>query len=274
MNVHAIEAGGVLIKSRQVRSRRKARPARLLDVLADRKWTEELPILCWAIEHPEGLIVVDTGESADTRAAWWDLYGRANVRFAVGPEDEAGPLLRAAGFDPADARWVVMTHMHTDHAGGLGYFPGAEVVMSATEAKAALSRLGPLNGYHNERYPSWLDPRRITFGDGPWESFGDSLALTSDGAVRLLPTPGHTRGHLSVAVDTGDQVILIAGDASYSERSLLDDVVDGVAEDAGAQRDSSARLRELCRRRSVIYLPTHDPGSVGRLRARTATTVA
>ena len=108
------------------------------------------------------------------------------------------------------------------------------------------------------------------FGDGPWESFDESLALTSDGAVRLLPTPGHTRGHLSVAIDTGERVALIAGDASYSERTLLDGVVDGVAEDAGAHRDSTARIRELCRRRDVVYLPTHDPESATRLGAMSA----
>lgn len=147
-------------------------------------------------------------------------------------------------------------------------------MISEREARAALARTGPLNGYHNSRYPAWLEPRRITFGDGPWESFDESLALTSDGAVRLLPTPGHTRGHLSVAIDTGERVALIAGDASYSERTLLDGVVDGVAEDAGAHRDSTARIRELCRRRDVVYLPTHDPDSATRLGAMSATVAA
>ena len=196
------------------------------------------------------------------------------MRFAVPPDEEAGPRLRTVGLDPGAARWVVMTHMHSDHAGGLEHFRGAEVVMTEREAKSALARTGPLNGYHNSRYPSWLEPRRIAFDDGPWESFDDSLALTSDGAVRLLPTPGHTRGHLSVAVDTGERIVLIAGDATYSERSLLEGVVDGVAEDARAHRDSTARLRELCCRREVVFLPTHDPQSVTRFETRTATTIA
>jgi glyoxylase-like metal-dependent hydrolase (beta-lactamase superfamily II) len=271
MRIHAIQTGEVQIKTRQVRARREARPARVLDLLADREWTPMLPILCWAIEHPDGLVVVDTGESSATEPPWWDVFGRTSVRFAVAPDDEAGPRMRALGLDPRAARWVVMTHMHTDHAGGLEHFEGAEVVMSEREAAAAFARTGPLNGFHNSRYPSWLEPRRIAFGDGPWESFDDSLALTPDGSVRLLPTPGHTLGHLSVAVDTGERVVLIAGDSAYAERSLLDGVVDGVAQDARAHRDSTARLRELCRRREVVFLPSHDPGSAARLEALTAT---
>ena len=278
MRVHAIQTGEVQIKTRQVEARRSARPARILDVLRDSEWTARLPILCWAIEHPEGLVIVDTGESSRAGKPGyqpaWDLYGRLAVRFFVAPEQEVGARLRALGLDPAAVRWVVMTHMHGDHAGGLPHFPGSEIVMSEREAAAALARTGPLNGYHNKHYPDWLAPRRVRFDAEPWETFDSSVALTGDGAVRLVPTPGHTNGHLSVAVETGDELVLIAGDATYAERTLLGGVVDGVADDARAHRDSSARIRELCRRRRVVFLPSHDPESPARLAARTTTTAA
>ena len=171
-------------------------------------------------------------------------------------------------------RWLVMTHMHGDHAGGIGWFQNAEVLMSETEARMALAPTGPLNGYLNMQYPAWLDPTRVTFTDGPWESFAASHVLTADGRVRLVPTPGHTKGHLAVIVDRGEDLVLLSGDAAYSERHLLAGTVDGVAHDGHAHRDSTHRVRELCRRRPVVTQFAHDPASAARLTSHARTAVA
>jgi glyoxylase-like metal-dependent hydrolase (beta-lactamase superfamily II) len=167
-----------------------------------------------------------------------------------------------------------MTHMHGDHAGGIAWFKEAEVLMSDTEARMALAPSGPLNGYLNMHYPAWLDPTRVRFNDGPWETFQRSHSLTADGRVRLVPTPGHTKGHLAVILDRGDHLVLLAGDACYSEHALLAGTVDGVAQDARAHRDSTRRLRELCRHRQVITQFAHDPNSATRLTTNAPTIVS
>ena len=88
---------------------------------ADSHWTEPLPIYVWVIEHPEGAIVVDTGETARVAEPgyfpWWHPYFRFGLREWVRPEEEVGPQLRALLIEPSDVRWLVMTHLHTDHAG-------------------------------------------------------------------------------------------------------------------------------------------------------------
>lgn len=63
MKVHAIQTGTVAVRPRQQRGEGRG-AARLARVLMDRSWTDPLPIYAWLIEHPEGLIVVDTGETA------------------------------------------------------------------------------------------------------------------------------------------------------------------------------------------------------------------
>jgi glyoxylase-like metal-dependent hydrolase (beta-lactamase superfamily II) len=107
-----------------------------LDVLADRTWSARLPIGCWAIEHPEGLIKVDTGESSHANdpgyQPWWHPFMRFCERRWVAPEEEVGPELQRLALEPSSARWVVMTHMHGDHAGGISWFKEAEVLMSET----------------------------------------------------------------------------------------------------------------------------------------------
>jgi len=72
---------------------------------------------------------------------------------------------------------------------------------------------------------------------------------------------------MSVTVEADDAFVIIAGDASYTERAMLDGVVDGVASDAKAMLDSQARLRALAAERSATYAPTHDPESSARLQA-------
>ena len=68
----------------------------------------------------------------------------------------------------------------------------------------------------------------------------------------------------------GDRVILLAGDVSYTEGLLLEDVADGVTGDVAGARRTMALVGELAAAESVVYLPSHDPQSVERLEARRA----
>jgi glyoxylase-like metal-dependent hydrolase (beta-lactamase superfamily II) len=269
MRVTAIQTGEVQIKTRHVEPRFGPRPARVADILADRNWSPRLPIFCFAIEHPEGVIVVDTGESSRANDPGyqpaWHPFVRTSERRWVQPEQEVGPQLRDLGIEPADVRRLVMTHMHGDHAGGLSHFRGVEVLVSAVEAKMALARTGPLNGYLNSHYPPWLEPTPLAFEADPWEGFHASVSVTRDGAVRLVPTPGHTKGHLSVVVERSDRLVLLTGDATYSKRALEAGTVDGVAQDARAHRRSTELLRDLCARHDAIVAPSHDPETPRRL---------
>ena len=189
----------------------------------------------------------------------------------VAPDEESGARLRKLGFDPDDVRWVVMTDMHGDHAGGLPNFPNSEILMSREQIDLAMSRSGPLQGYLSMHYPKWLRPREVMFDAGAWESFDTSASLTHDGAIRIVPTPGHTEGHISVAIEGGDALVFVAGDAAYSESGLLEGSVDGVAFRAAVHRETTARIRTLCERRPVVTQFAHDPDNERRLSGRIPT---
>jgi glyoxylase-like metal-dependent hydrolase (beta-lactamase superfamily II) len=118
-----VQTGSVQVKTAQ----RSRKPGGLLRVLTDTEWTEWLPIYVWVIDHPEGIIVVDSGETARTSEPGyfpgWHPYYRLSVRMNVRPQDEIGPQLRTMGIGEKDVRTLILTHFHTDHAGGLHHFP-------------------------------------------------------------------------------------------------------------------------------------------------------
>jgi len=268
MHIHAIQTGTVAVKQRQ-RHGDGHGPTRALKTMLDRRWTEPLPILAWLIEHPEGLILVDSGETARSAERgyfpWWHPYFRLGVREWVAPEQEIGPQLRRLGFSPRDVRWVVLTHLHTDHAGGLHHLDCSDILVSRTELALASGTRGKLRGYLPHRWPHAFQPIAIDFDGQGFGPFPASRPLTKAGDVTLLPTPGHTAGHTSVAVQMTDRLVLLAGDASYTQSLMLDGIADGVTSDEAAARRTLQRIQALARAEPTVYLPSHDPDSVRRL---------
>jgi glyoxylase-like metal-dependent hydrolase (beta-lactamase superfamily II) len=240
--------------------------------MVDRTWTEPLPILAWLIEHPEGLIAVDTGETARASEPGyfprWHPYFRFAIRERVRPEDEIGPGLTSLGFSPRDVRWVILTHLHTDHAGGLEHFPDSEILVCRSEYENARGFGGQLRGFLSNQWPEWFSPRLFELAPQPFGPFLESYPVTEAGDVTVVATRGHTPGHVSVVLDEGDASVLFAGDASYTQELMLEGAVDGVAPDERLARDTIERVRQFTRERPVVYLPSHDPEAGRRLAAR------
>lgn len=268
VRIHAIETGKVSIHPSQVRGRghglrRRAAP------LLEREWTEPLPILAWAIEHPEGLIVVDTGDTARTVEPGYlprlHPYYRRAVRLHVKPDDEIGPRMRALGLDPAETSKLVMTHLHTDHAGGLHHFRGVPTLVDAAELRVASGVRGRAGGYLPHRFPDDFDPEPIVWSNQPVGPFERSLPITAAGDVVAVPTPGHTPGHLSVLVRDTERQFLITGDIGYTEALIAEGAIDGVAGDEQAAARTLANVADLTRSAPTVVLPTHDPESENRL---------
>jgi glyoxylase-like metal-dependent hydrolase (beta-lactamase superfamily II) len=272
MKIHAIQTGTVALTTswRQGVGHGKRR---LLNTVLDRRWTEPLPIYAFAIEHPEGVIVVDTGETARVAEPGylprWSPFFRFAVRERVEPEEEIGPQLERLGINPADVRTVVMTHLHTDHAGGLHHFRENEILVSRRELEYAAGLRGRLRGYVNKPWPTWLDPIAIDLPSVPFGPFPESLALTEAGDVTLVPIPGHSPGQLGVLVEDGDHSIFLAGDASYTQDAMLRGAVDGVGPDEDAERLTPERIRAYAAATPTVYLVAHDPETATRLAERT-----
>jgi glyoxylase-like metal-dependent hydrolase (beta-lactamase superfamily II) len=271
MKIHAIKTGTVGVKTRQVQGvGRGAR--RRLNMFLDREWTEPLPTYAYAIEHPEGVIVVDTGETAQTSDPDyypnWHPFFRSGLRMWVAPEEEIGPQLERVGIRTKDVPRVVLTHMHTDHTGGLHHFPHSEILVSKRDLQLSSGRGGRIRGFPNNRWPRWFDPTIVELRPAPLGPFPESLTLTKAGDVTIVPLHGHTPGHLGVVVDDGDHRVLLAGDASYTQELMLRGVVDGVSSSDAAARLTHERIRALAAGTPLVYAVAHDPDTGTRVADR------
>jgi N-acyl homoserine lactone hydrolase len=265
--IHAIRTGLVQVRRPQMESRGIG-PAGIAHMLFDEDWSDWLPIYAWVIMHDEGIIVVDTGETSRVHErgyhpAWHPYYRRA-VRFSVHPDEEIGPQLRTLGIAARDVRKVVLTHLHTDHVGGLIHLTGSKTWVSRNELGRANGLGGRVQGYLPHRLPKWWQPEFISFDNRPFGPFEQSMSLTSSGDVLVVPTPGHTPYHVSVVV-CGTPSFFLAGDATYNQRLLLEGKVDGVSPDEAISRQTLSHILALAKERPLVYLPSHDPEGAERL---------
>ena len=244
---------------------RRGKVGAVLDVLSPRERVE-IPIVAFLVEHPgAGPMLIDTGFHAGVAAKPSDAFGRGGgliFKDLKMEADQAVPgQLRARGMDPADIRVVVMTHLHSDHASGISQFPRATFVVSDKEWDAA-GQGGQLQGYLSRQFDHAFDWRLLDFegeGAGSFASFGRSFDLFGDGSVRLVFTPGHTHGHLSVILRLKDREAFIAGDAIYTMRTLHESALPYLMADEHRFRRSLKEIQLYAKETpDAVIIPGHD----------------
>lgn len=261
MKIHALQTGTVQIKDTQQQG-----PSSLPQVLFGGNWTDKLPIYAWLVEHPDGLILVDTGETSKTNDAGyfpaWHPYFRLAVKMHVSREDEIDRQLANIGYSTDDVKTIVLTHMHTDHCGGNYHFPNAQFYMSATENESSQGIAARINGYLPQHRPSWFNPTLITFNGSDVPFFTGSHQLAE--GVYIVDSSGHSAGHISVLVQDEDVHYLLAGDISYNQALLMSQTLDGISDPESGQRTLKATL-DYAQQHPMVYLPSHDPEAANRL---------
>jgi glyoxylase-like metal-dependent hydrolase (beta-lactamase superfamily II) len=238
-----------------------------------------VPVAVAVIRHPRhGVVLVDTGLSREqthpfryysvregglNAGIWRDSGNR------IAAEGDLVEQLARLGIAPGDVAHVVLTHLHEDHVGEVGRFPGATVHVSRLEwdDRARVSY-----------QPSFAGVTRwdhFAFDSGAFGPFAASRDLFGDRSVVLLPTPGHSMGHSVVLVQLEEASALIAGDALYTLRHLDPGSLapfnyfgpQGLA----TWQDSARRIAALAQQRAELVLVVpHDPFAYNRVFTRRA----
>jgi glyoxylase-like metal-dependent hydrolase (beta-lactamase superfamily II) len=241
---------------------------RRLGIIFCRERTGPHPINVYLIEHPEGLIVVDTGDTArKSDRGFMPRFNpgfRRSIDIRVAPEEEIGPQLNAMGIRSKDVRLVAMTHLHHDHTGGLHHFPHNRILAAADNLRFA-RRMGGLAGAVPQKWPLWFDPEPLEFSGPAVGPFPRSAPLTRDGSIFAVETPGHMTGHVCIVARAEDLTYVLAGDLTYRQYLLMDDAVCGMTENPAVSLASQRKMKQFAQNEPTVLLPAHDPEAAKRL---------
>jgi N-acyl homoserine lactone hydrolase len=163
-----------------------------------------------------------------------------------------------------------VTHLHPDHFHRAIHLTTPVLVNEAEWTDATSFRGRVIQRLTGVPLPGGIDLRPIALHDGPFGAFAAHRRLTTDGRLRLVATPGHTRGHTSViAIDDDGRHVLLGGDATDTLEQLHARRPDAITPDPDLQVQTIDRILAHATEHPTIYLPTHDPDAVARLEAGT-----
>lgn len=242
---------------------------RLWWVFTSRHWVKA-PVHYFLIDHADGPVLFDTGldPAIKTDPTYISsAIGRFLLpwifRLHITEDDRLDRLLERKNLSARDVHTAVISHLHFDHVGGIGEIPQANLLVSARE-------WAQMSDPHPEY--EWMLPEHINIPNAKWTpiEFGPSddalfaafdgiYDVAGDGAIVLLPTPGHTPGSLSMLVRSeGWPPILLVGDLAYDVDLLMTDTIPGTG-DAKTLRASYATVRSLKEKLpDLVIVPSHD----------------
>ncbi len=169
------------------------------------------PIMTAVIDHPDGRILFDTGTPRDFKKRWPPGIADSFDHEATRDNEFLDARLKQLGLEPSDFKYVILSHLHYDHAGNLRLFKGtgAKLLAHRAEIKGAMAVTGVFDGAHVKA--DYVDGFNIEPIDGEVEVVK---------GVRVLELPGHTWGTMGLMVELTSGPMILTSDAIYMQKSF------------------------------------------------------
>ncbi|MFC6175644.1 N-acyl homoserine lactonase family protein [Companilactobacillus huachuanensis] len=219
-----------------------------------------VPVSSYLIEHPKGLILIDTGWNKTIRQSnWKELGPQMQVNKGYLPAGWAvDERLDALGYQPTDLDYVLMSHLHCDHASGMKLIKDAKKILVSSDEWQAANKLSLVYLPHE-----WagVNVETFDFNQSKIGPFNKSFDLFGDGSVVQIYTPGHSSGLTSTLIRGKDgKYVLLAADTGYSEMSWGKMLTPGICVNRNQAVTSLGWTREMAYHPAcVAAIANHDP---------------
>lgn len=211
------------------------------------------------VETPEGTMLWDTSCPRDWETRWVPTGLHEFFPYDRVEEDQyLDSRLAQLGVSPGQLDYVVLSHLHFDHAGNLRMFAGTgpALVVNDKEKDWAFGYQGAFNGAHLKADYDGLDFQTVS---------GDTEFLPG---VTLIEAPGHTPGTMAMKVDLPDTgTMIFTSDAVYMKAAYGPPAIGAaIVWDNQAWLRSVEKLRGIAERTNATMVFGHDPDQIGELR--------
>lgn len=220
-------------------------PRRFTDTYAYTETAKPFTFSCYVIRHGNDVMVWDTG------------YLPGSVPNAT--NKPLADLLKQIKVDPAEVKYVGISHFHADHTGQLGPLKNATLLIGKKDWEG-ITATPPLAGANAKGFEEWIAEKRKV------EQLTADKDVFGDGSVMILRAPGHTPGHTMLLVRLkGMGPVVLSGDAAHFHENYVNEGVPSFNDDRAQTIASIQRIKGIEKNLKATVIIQHDPRDIGKL---------